>query len=58
MALAFLARELERTGIAGKISVTAFVVDHKARVESSLEASTVAGWLAGMGMLQYNIMWA
>ncbi|OOQ89344.1 hypothetical protein PEBR_27523 [Penicillium brasilianum] len=50
MALAFLCRQLERSALAGPISVTAFVVDHRARVESSQEARTVAGWLTAMGI--------
>lgn len=49
MALAFLCRQLERSALAGAISVTAFVVDHRARTESSQEARTVAGWLTAMG---------
>lgn len=49
MALAFLCRQLERSGLLGRISVTAFVVDHRARVESSQEARTVATWLDAMG---------
>lgn len=49
MALAYLCRQLERSALAGKISVTAFVVDHRAREESSQEARTVAGWLHAMG---------
>lgn len=49
MALAYLCRQLERSALAGKISVTAFVVDHRARAESSQEARTVAGWLHAMG---------
>ncbi|KAJ5159989.1 uncharacterized protein N7482_006993 [Penicillium canariense] len=50
MALAFLCRQLERSALAGPISVTAFVVDHRARAESSQEARTVAGWLTAMGI--------
>ncbi|KAI2789795.1 hypothetical protein POX_d05293 [Penicillium oxalicum] len=50
MALAFLCRQLERSGLLGRISVTAFVVDHRARVESSQEARTVATWLDAMGI--------
>lgn len=55
MALAYLSRELERSGMAGEISVTAFVVDHKARVESSLEANTVVNWLKSLGMSQASL---
>lgn len=50
MCLAYLCRKLEHLGVHGSISVTAFVVDHKARQESSHEAKTVAGWLRDMGM--------
>lgn len=52
MALAWLCRQLElaHSTRAGAISVTAFVVDHHARVESSDEARTVSYWLAEMGM--------
>ncbi|KAJ5488947.1 hypothetical protein N7539_003837 [Penicillium diatomitis] len=50
MALAFLCRQLERSGLLGPVSVTGFVVDHRARAESSEEARTVAGWLDAMGI--------
>lgn len=50
MALAYLCKQLEGSPeIGGAISVTAFVVDHRARPESSLEAQKVAGWLRDMG---------
>ncbi|KAJ5782985.1 hypothetical protein N7457_004759 [Penicillium paradoxum] len=49
MALAYLCKQLERSpDIAGAISLTAFVVDHRARPESTLEAQKVAGWLRDM----------
>ncbi|KAL4887481.1 PP-loop family-domain-containing protein [Aspergillus karnatakaensis] len=62
MALAYLCRQWEKqtqSHIQGqaqsqdeheKISITAFVVDHKARKESTDEANTVAGWLREMGL--------
>lgn len=50
MCLAYLCQKLEQLGVHGSISVTAFVVDHKARQESNHEAKTVAGWLRDMGM--------
>jgi tRNA(Ile)-lysidine synthase TilS/MesJ len=53
MALAYLCRQLEihSGSIADDaISVTAFVVDHRARAESSREAKTVAGWLSDLGI--------
>lgn len=54
MALAYLCRQLElsseNSAIGNPFSVTGFVVDHRAREESSREASTVAGWLTGLGM--------
>ena len=50
MALAYLCKQLERSGLVGDLSVTAFVVDHKAREESSREASMVARWLGDMGI--------
>ncbi|KAJ5939186.1 hypothetical protein N7466_002320 [Penicillium verhagenii] len=50
MALAYLARQLELTPISGPISVTAFVVDHRARPESGDEAKTVSSWLTDMGI--------
>ena len=51
MALAYLCKQLERSPeISGAISVTAFVVDHRARPESTIEAQRVAGWLRDMGM--------
>lgn len=49
MALAYLCRQLELSGEPGALSVTAFVVDHRARPESSDEANTVAGWLRDLG---------
>lgn len=45
MSLAYLCKQLERSGYVEDLSVTAFVVDHKAREESSQEARTVAQWL-------------
>ncbi|CAI7664964.1 unnamed protein product [Penicillium glandicola] len=49
MALAYLCKQLERSSdVAGSISVTAFVVDHRARPESTIEAQKVAGWLRDM----------
>ncbi|KAJ5817731.1 hypothetical protein N7447_007739 [Penicillium robsamsonii] len=49
MALAYLCKQLERSSdVAGAISVTAFVVDHRARPESTVEAQKVAGWLRDM----------
>lgn len=50
MALAYLCGQLQQKKSQVSISVTAFVVDHKARKESSMEAKTVAGWLSKMGM--------
>ncbi|KAJ5802966.1 uncharacterized protein N7503_005416 [Penicillium pulvis] len=50
MALAYLCRQLELTPIGGPISVTAFVVDHRARPESADEARTVSTWLSDMGI--------
>ena len=55
MALAYLCKQLQQLQAKGNgkshstgdgdLSVTAFVVDHKAREESSREARTVARWL-------------
>ncbi|TQB77519.1 hypothetical protein MPDQ_000060 [Monascus purpureus] len=50
MALAFLCKKLERSLLLRGVTVTAFVVDHKAREESSREARTVAGWLEDVGI--------
>ncbi|KAJ6113156.1 hypothetical protein N7512_008480 [Penicillium capsulatum] len=54
MALAYLCRQLElsseHSATGGPFSVTGFVVDHRAREESSHEASTVAGWLSDLGI--------
>lgn len=49
MALAHLCRRLELLSNPGVISITAFVVDHRARQESSREAKKVARWLSDMG---------
>lgn len=57
MALAYLCKQLERSAdVAGAISVTAFVVDHRARPESTAEAQKVASWLRDMGMFQVGIL--
>ncbi|KAJ5107040.1 hypothetical protein N7456_003715 [Penicillium angulare] len=50
MALAYLCRQLEKTPIGGPISVTAFIVDHRARKESSEEASIVKSRLSKLGI--------
>ncbi|KAJ5098451.1 hypothetical protein N7532_005452 [Penicillium argentinense] len=55
MCLAYLCRQLERSGTHGSLSVTAFVVDHRAREESKREAQTVAGWLRNLGV-ETNIL--
>jgi WD repeat-containing protein 48 len=49
MALAFLCKQLQDQNLVDGMTVTAFVVDHKAREESSREARTVATWLSDMG---------
>lgn len=49
MALAYLCRQLELSAESKVLTFTAFVVDHRARKESSWEASRVAGWLSQMG---------
>ena len=56
MALAYLCKQLERSGLVEDLSVTAFVVDHKAREESSREAGMVARWLGDMGILPHKIL--
>ncbi|PWY84928.1 hypothetical protein BO70DRAFT_428517 [Aspergillus heteromorphus CBS 117.55] len=54
MALAHLCRQWEKgltnAGDDNDLSVTAFVVDHQAREESTREANQVAGWLDDMGL--------
>ncbi|RJE24245.1 PP-loop family [Aspergillus sclerotialis] len=50
MALAYLCKELEKSRLVGDLSVTAFVVDHKVREESSREAKTVSSWLEDLGI--------
>ncbi|KAF7176647.1 hypothetical protein CNMCM7691_003299 [Aspergillus felis] len=50
MALAFLCRQLQEQNLVDGLTVTAFVVDHKAREESSREARTVATWLSDIGL--------
>ncbi|KAK6822093.1 hypothetical protein RU639_006750 [Aspergillus parasiticus] len=49
MALAYLSKQWERSR-PNNISVTAFVVDHKAREESTREANTVSQWLQDIGI--------
>ena len=57
MALAYLCKQLEKSGLVEDLSVTAFVVDHKAREESSREARMVKGWLDELGILPvYSII--
>lgn len=46
MALAYLCKQLEKSQ---DLTINGFVVDHKAREESSREARIVAGWLEGIG---------
>ncbi|EAW17612.1 tRNA lysidine(34) synthetase [Aspergillus fischeri NRRL 181] len=50
MALAFLCKQLQEQNLVDGLTVTAFVVDHKAREESSREARNVATWLSDMGL--------
>lgn len=57
MALAHLCKQLEQMSDPGVVSFTAFVVDHRARPESSQEANTVAGWLRDMGRFSLNFQW-
>jgi tRNA(Ile)-lysidine synthase len=49
MALAFLCKQLQEQNLVDQLAITAFVVDHKAREESSREARTVASWLSDIG---------
>ncbi|RHZ73941.1 hypothetical protein CDV55_104960 [Aspergillus turcosus] len=49
MALAILCKQLQEQNLVDGLAVTAFVVDHKAREESSREARTVASWLSDIG---------
>jgi tRNA(Ile)-lysidine synthase len=51
MALTYLCKQLESSRPEDGLTVTTFIVDHKARPESSREAHTVAKWLAEMGMI-------
>lgn len=50
MALAYLCRQLQITRPELKLDVTAFVVDHKLRDESTEEAQMVAKWLSNLGI--------
>lgn len=51
MALAYLCKQWEKSrSMDQDVTVTAFVVDHKAREESTREANMVAGWLDNMGV--------
>ncbi|OOF97466.1 hypothetical protein ASPCADRAFT_144016 [Aspergillus carbonarius ITEM 5010] len=51
MALAYLCKQWEKSrSMDQDVTVTAFVVDHKAREESTREANMVAGWLDNMGL--------
>ncbi|KAL1967902.1 hypothetical protein VTN77DRAFT_2319 [Rasamsonia byssochlamydoides] len=50
MALTYLCKQLEKSKLVDGLVVKAFVVDHKAREESTREAQTVARWLVEMGV--------
>jgi WD repeat-containing protein 48 len=50
MALAYLCRQLQITRPELKLDVTAFVVDHKLRDESTEEAHMVAKWCSNLGI--------
>lgn len=54
MALTFLCKQLEKSKLVERLVVKAFVVDHKAREESTREAQTVARWLEEMGELFFS----
>jgi tRNA(Ile)-lysidine synthase TilS/MesJ len=49
MALAFLCKQLISERLIPDLSAKAFIVDHKARGESTQEAHKVAGWLKDLG---------
>lgn len=49
MALAYLCRQLQVTTPELDLVVKAFIIDHKAREESSEEASKVSKWLSNLG---------
>ncbi|RJE16581.1 hypothetical protein PHISCL_11082 [Aspergillus sclerotialis] len=49
MALAFLCKQLKQNGLVDDLDITAFVIDHKAREESAVEAQTVARRLRALG---------
>ncbi|KAE8358027.1 PP-loop family-domain-containing protein [Aspergillus caelatus] len=49
MALAYLSKQWEKSR-PNDISVTAFIVDHKAREESTREANVVSQWLQDIGI--------
>ena len=49
MALAYLSKQWEKSR-PNNMSVTAFVVDHKAREESTREANVVSQWLQDIGI--------
>lgn len=49
MALAYLCSQIQAKKLVRGLSVTAFVVDHRAREESSHEAKTVSSWLKKLG---------
>lgn len=50
MALAYLMKQAAEEGVAYKDSLRAFIVDHKARNESSEEAKMVKGNLQSLGV--------
>ena len=51
MALAYLLRNMQDEGLVPDHHMTAFIVDHRARENSTEEARTVSDWLGEMGGL-------
>lgn len=49
MALTVLCKQLERSKLLHDMYIKGFIVDHKAREESTREAEKVAGWLRQLG---------
>lgn len=50
MALTVLCKQLEKSKLLHDMYIKGFIVDHKAREESSREAERVAGWLKQLGI--------
>lgn len=50
MALAYLCKQLASQRLVPELDARPFIIDHKAREESTKEAHRVAGWMKDLGI--------